>query len=120
MATAEAQDEMVTARQAADALGIARSNITDKIRLGHLVGIKEEGAKGEWSITRASLAKEMKRMGRMDVQAALKDHEWRIKDHEGRLRDLELAGYTRNPPERAAQDTGFLSAFLGAAGKVAP
>ena len=72
MATAEAQDEMVTARQAAESLGIARSNIGAKIRLGHLVGIKEEAGKGEWSIYKASLAKEMKRTGRIDVQEEIK------------------------------------------------
>ena len=113
MATAEAQDEMVTARQAAESLGIARSNVPDKIRLGHLAGVKAPGEKGEWNISRVSLANELKRLGRVDVQEA-------IRDHEGRLRDLELAAYILHPPERAAQDTGFLSAFLGAAGKVAP
>ena len=89
--------------------------------------MKAPGEKGEWNISKASLARELKRLGRVDVQAALEGHEERIADHEERIAESEalitelvLAGATRNPPERAAQDTGFLSAFLGAAGKVAP
>ena len=103
----------VTVREASAMLGMAGTNVRKRIQEGKLQGEKV-GLRGDYVVDLESVRILMQKLGRVDVTFTLHDHE-------RRLLDVERAIQTHEPERGLARDgDGFLSAFLDAAGKVAP